>query len=153
LLLAGDETAAPAIAAILEGLPAGTIARAFIEVPTAADSLDIAAPTGAEVRWLPREGAAVGDLLVPAVLRAMPAGSASLASVTDDVSDLDALWEVPGLDPLTGVATAVHSSADTYAWLAGESRVIAALRRHLVREVGIDRASVAFMGYWRADPR
>jgi NADPH-dependent ferric siderophore reductase len=36
-----------------------------------------------------------------------------------------------------------------YAWLAGEAGVIRALRRHLVSERGIDRRTVAFMGYWR----
>ncbi|MHC5797248.1 siderophore-interacting protein [Lacisediminihabitans sp. FW035] len=149
VLLAGDETAAPAIASILESLQPGIAAQAFIEVPTAEDALDIAAPIGVDVRWLPRDGAPVGDLLVPAVLRAMPVASAALR-VPIDTADGD-LWEVPGLDPHTGVATAVHFSAGTYAWLAGESRVIATLRRHLVREVGIDRASVAFMGYWRAE--
>ncbi|UWF78561.1 SIP domain-containing protein [Microbacterium sp. EF45047] len=38
----------------------------------------------------------------------------------------------------------------THAWLAGEAGTITALRRHLVRDLGVDRRSVAFMGYWRA---
>jgi NADPH-dependent ferric siderophore reductase len=150
VLLAGDETAAPAIASILESLASGITGRAFIEVPTAADALDIAAPAGVEVHWLPREGTPVGDRLVPAVLRAMPAASAVLRGSADDLDDpIGDIWEVPGLDPESGVATTRQPSAKTYAWLAGESGVIATLRRHLVREVGIDRASVAFMGYWR----
>ena len=37
----------------------------------------------------------------------------------------------------------------TYAWIAGESRVVTGLRRHLVKELGFDRRQVAFMGYWR----
>jgi NADPH-dependent ferric siderophore reductase len=36
-----------------------------------------------------------------------------------------------------------------YAWLAGEAAVIKTLRRHLVTDCGVDRRSVAFMGYWR----
>jgi NADPH-dependent ferric siderophore reductase len=36
-----------------------------------------------------------------------------------------------------------------YAWIAGEAAVIKDVRRYLVREVGIDRKQVAFMGYWR----
>ncbi|WP_406317271.1 siderophore-interacting protein [Streptosporangium sp. NBC_01639] len=36
-----------------------------------------------------------------------------------------------------------------YAWLAGEAAVIRTLRRHLVAERGLNRRSVAFMGYWR----
>ena len=48
------------------------------------------------------------------------------------------LWEVP------------DAVADgEYAWLAGEAGTITALRRHLVRDLGIDRRSIAFMGYWR----
>jgi NADPH-dependent ferric siderophore reductase len=36
-----------------------------------------------------------------------------------------------------------------YAWVAGESGSLKALRRHLVRERGIDRRRVTFTGYWR----
>ena len=36
-----------------------------------------------------------------------------------------------------------------YAWIAGEAAVVKDLRRYLVRDVGIDRKQVAFMGYWR----
>ncbi|MGH8964779.1 MAG: siderophore-interacting protein, partial [Actinomycetes bacterium] len=36
-----------------------------------------------------------------------------------------------------------------YAWLAGESSVVTTLRRHLVRDRGVDRRAVTFMGYWR----
>lgn len=34
-------------------------------------------------------------------------------------------------------------------WVAGESGVVTTLRRHLVRDLGINRSQVAFMGYWR----
>ncbi|MCP9960435.1 siderophore-interacting protein [Streptomyces somaliensis] len=66
-LLAGDESALPAIAAALEGLPDGAVAHAFIEVGEAEDELKIDAPAGAEVRWLPRRGRPVGEALVEAV--------------------------------------------------------------------------------------
>lgn len=36
-----------------------------------------------------------------------------------------------------------------YAWLAGESATVKAVRRHLVGELGFDRAAVRFTGYWR----
>jgi len=32
---------------------------------------------------------------------------------------------------------------------AGEAAAVRTMRRHLVSERGIDRRSVAFMGYWR----
>ncbi|WP_023589534.1 siderophore-interacting protein [Streptomyces thermolilacinus] len=66
-LLVGDESALPAIAAALEGLPEGAVAHAFIEVDGEDDELKIAAPAGAEVRWLPRRGRPVGQALVEAV--------------------------------------------------------------------------------------
>lgn len=37
-----------------------------------------------------------------------------------------------------------------FAWLCGESRLATTLRRHVVRERGVDRKRVAFSGYWRA---
>ncbi|CAM5668958.1 Siderophore-interacting protein OS=Streptomyces alboniger OX=132473 GN=CP975_07435 PE=4 SV=1 [Streptomyces alboniger] len=36
-----------------------------------------------------------------------------------------------------------------YVWIAGESGCVKELRRHFVRERGIDRRSVTFVGYWR----
>ncbi|MFF8836613.1 siderophore-interacting protein [Streptomyces sp. NPDC015130] len=36
-----------------------------------------------------------------------------------------------------------------YVWIAGESGSVKALRRHFVRERGLDRRRVAFVGYWR----
>lgn len=36
-----------------------------------------------------------------------------------------------------------------YAWIAGESGCVKEMRRHLVRERGIDRRRVTFVGYWR----
>ncbi|WP_370965365.1 siderophore-interacting protein [Amycolatopsis sp. cg9] len=53
-LLAGDESAVPAILAILEHAPAGLVAEAFLEVPSAADVREVEAPPGVRVHWLPR---------------------------------------------------------------------------------------------------
>ncbi|XNN89639.1 siderophore-interacting protein [Curtobacterium flaccumfaciens] len=60
ILLAGDETAAPAICAILEALDVSTVGHVFIEVPTDADRLPVTAPAGVEVRWIARNGATHG---------------------------------------------------------------------------------------------
>jgi NADPH-dependent ferric siderophore reductase len=145
LLLGGDETAVPAIMSILASLPAGAAGEALLEVPTAEDMLDVTAPAGVRVTWLPRHGAAHGERLIPALRAAVrrilgdqvPAPAADLEDV--DV-DEDILWEVP--EPVT-------DASRFYAWLAGEAAVIKTLRRHLVGECGVDRGSVAFMGYWR----
>jgi NADPH-dependent ferric siderophore reductase len=151
VLLAGDETAAPAICSILESLPADARGAALIEIPAPADELVVTAPQGVEVRWLPRTAgdARHGERLIPAVrdwvartcwLRgcATPADAASRTAIEPEVEGI--LWDVPEGTSLDG---------DCYAWLAGEASVITTLRRFLVREAGLDRRQVAFMGYWR----
>src|SRR5215203_3500059 len=80
LVVAGDETAVPAICAIVESLPAGQRARVLLEVPTAGDELPLAAPPGAEVTWLPRWPA---DAAVPA-----PHGVLLTAAVVAAVHEL-----------------------------------------------------------------
>ncbi|MGY1601368.1 siderophore-interacting protein [Geodermatophilus sp. SYSU D00815] len=142
LVLAGDETAVPAIAAILAGLPAGRRVVALLEVPTAGDVLDLAGASGADVRWLPRGDAPVGSLLAPALDVALAElGIAHRADAEADLPDVDeaTLWEVPDADP----------ASTCYAWLAGEAGVVKRMRRRLVSELGVPRGSVAFMGYWR----
>jgi NADPH-dependent ferric siderophore reductase len=64
-LLAGDESALPAIAAALESLPAGAVAHAFIEVagPEEEQKID----SDVEVVWLHRGDRPVGEMLVEAV--------------------------------------------------------------------------------------
>jgi iron complex transport system ATP-binding protein len=173
LLIAGDETAVPAIASILEHLAdvddqradGGVRGRALLEVPTADDVLDVRAPKGMEVVFLPREGKDVGALLRPAVedaVRADPVvaeetaqrSAAHAAEVELEDVDIETgiLWDVP-----VALTTSAHGSTSEieqgdrpfYAWIAGESAIIKGLRRYLVREVGVDRKQVAFMGYWR----
>ncbi len=143
LLLAGDETAVPAVGAILESLPAGRRAVAVLEVPRAGDVQDLRLPDGVSVRWLARADRPRGELLVPAVHAALVelGVAAAPAAAPEDVDlDTEPLWEVPE-DPAAG--------AGCYAWLAGEAGVVKRLRRHLVGDLGVDRRSVAFMGYWR----
>ncbi|MBD0740657.1 siderophore-interacting protein [Streptomyces sp. CBMA29] len=60
-LLAGDEAALPAVAAILESLPAGTAVVALVEADDEADRIDLPTAAAAEVRWLYRRGAPAGD--------------------------------------------------------------------------------------------
>ncbi|MFF3866114.1 siderophore-interacting protein [Micromonospora sp. NPDC001898] len=70
MLLAADETALPAVGAILEWLPAGTRARAWIEVPHVADIQDLPAPPGVEVTWLVRGTTPPGSGLLRDAVRA-----------------------------------------------------------------------------------
>lgn len=144
LVLAGDETAVPAICAILESLPADYHGDAYLEVPTADDVLPVSSPSDVRIHWLPRDGA--------------PLGSALNAAVTDwgqqwaerrhehmvehqelpEVDEDSTLWE-----------TSTPEGFREYAWLAGEAGVITGLRRHLVKDVGLSRKQVSFMGYWK----
>lgn len=151
LLIAGDETALPAIAGILERLPADARGEAIIEMPHPEDRLDLVAPEGVTVRWYGRGDNPHGSLLVPAVqaacARMLPGQAPAPDVVLEDVDvDEGILWEVP-VDWTTGEPLATE--AHLYAWLAGEAAVIKTLRRHLVSECGVDRKAVAFMGYWR----
>ncbi|WP_419898992.1 siderophore-interacting protein [Roseomonas sp. USHLN139] len=66
-LLAGDETALPAIARALEAMPAGARGQVLIEVADAAERQPLAHPPGMPVTWLPRDGAAHGERLLAAV--------------------------------------------------------------------------------------
>jgi NADPH-dependent ferric siderophore reductase len=150
LLLVGDETAVPAIVSILESLPADATGSAFLEVPVADDVQDVSAPEGLQVSWLPREGAPVGGPCLAAVggLLGFEARPEDVTSV--EVEDPD-LWETPEYSSSgEEVAGPENSSEDgRYAWIAGESRMVTALRRHLVNELEMPRKQVAFMGYWR----
>ena len=114
-LLAGDETALPAIGSLLESLPAGTRATAYIEVPERAREQRFDTRGDVTVHWL-RRGAGParhGELLGEAVRGArFPAGS-------------------------------------VFAWLAGESGAVRALRRHLVDERGLAKHAIDFTGHWR----
>jgi NADPH-dependent ferric siderophore reductase len=147
VLLAGDETAAPAIARILEDVDREVRGIAFIEVPEHADELSIEAPDGVDVRWLPRSSGGHGTALIPAVLEYL--GATSPVTIRDIDSD-DPLWETPSYSRLgeeLNPGGAAHP--ERYFWIAGESGVVTTLRRHLVTDLGIERSQVAFMGYWR----
>ncbi|GAA0701656.1 siderophore-interacting protein [Streptomyces cellulosae] len=45
--------------------------------------------------------------------------------------------------------TALPFPEHAYVWIAGESGHVKQLRRHFVRERGVDRRRVTFVGYWR----
>lgn len=146
VLLAGDETAQPAIATILEQLPAATRGRAVLEMPHTDDRLDLDRPAGMALEWLVREpGETVGTRMrawFEANADALfhhPDHPAEPAE-PDEPDDADEEpWDVPA-EPVSG---------EVYAWIAGEAGLVKALRRTLVNDLGVDRAAVAFMGYWR----
>jgi NADPH-dependent ferric siderophore reductase len=69
LLLAGDETALPAITRILGEAGPGTRGMALVEIADATEEQPLPAPEGVEVRWLHRDGTPPGEsaLLADAV--------------------------------------------------------------------------------------
>ncbi|MDI6908723.1 siderophore-interacting protein [Nocardioides sp.] len=154
LLLVGDETAVPAVCAILGQLPWRARGAVFLEVPTAADVQSVAHPEGVQVVWLPREGAPLGSLVHAAVLEHLGVGGLRDEDA-DEVGEVDPdLWETPtysssGEEVDAAVTLVGHDLDDLYAWIAGESGLVTALRRALVTDLGLDRRQVAFMGYWR----
>jgi NADPH-dependent ferric siderophore reductase len=151
LLLVGDETAVPAICAVLEQLPDDARGTAYLEVPVAADVQDVRRPAGVDVVWLAREGEELGVGLHEAVVTHLGVGGARVEVSADEV-DPD-LWETPSYsssgEAVGGDVVGAAGAGGTYAWIAGESRMVTGLRRHLVTELGFDRSQVAFMGYWR----
>lgn len=151
LLLVGDETAVPAICAVLGQLRNDAVGTAFLEVPSAADVLSVQHPEGVEVVWLARDEDTHGARLHQAVLEHLGIGGVAIEEPEEVDPDL---WETPSYsssgEEVDVAATVVgHDLDDIYAWIAGESGVVTALRRVLVKDLGVDRRQVAFMGYWR----
>ena len=150
LVIAGDETAVPAVGAIVESLPRGSRGVVLVEVPYADDIQRWDAPTGVDVHWRVRHRAdeapptVHGAQLEAAVAGAMARLCGGPQEQTTALPDVDidesTLWEVPDTDD---VATGI------YAWIAGEAGVVKRLRRLVVGDFGVPRSSVAFMGYWR----
>ena len=146
VVLAGDETAAPAIASILELLGTEFEVDAFIEVPTVDDVLPLACSEGFRVRWIPRGERPHGVSLIEAMTDWTSANRDVLeraaAPRRQDIADIDVDLELLLESPEDG-------DGEFYAWIAGEAATVKTLRRLLVTHHGVDRKRVAFMGYWR----
>lgn len=163
ILLAGDETALPAIAGILRDLPDGVSVEAMIEIPSAADAQELVCPRGTRISWLARDGRPHGELLHDAVGRAVPEPwCAPGPNVVDRVLAAaepletgparEILWDTPQYRRMyvdTVATTPDDGGGSFYAWVAGEAGMVAGIRRYLVRGCGLNREQVAFMGYWK----
>jgi NADPH-dependent ferric siderophore reductase len=122
-LLAGDETALPAISVALESLPANAIARVFIEIAEPEDEIPLTAPEGAQINWLYRGGRA--DLV----------GG-------DRAGDNAPLVEA--------VKTAFWLPGQVHAFVHGEAQaVMHNLRPYIRKERGVDAKWASISGYWR----
>ncbi|MDO5662442.1 MAG: siderophore-interacting protein, partial [Brachybacterium sp.] len=148
LLIAGDETAVPAIASILSSLPPECSGCALLEVPQAGDVQRLQAPSGVQVRWLVRDRRRTGELLDRAVREVVRTPLCAVNGIgrvrrgldqveLEDV-DIDSaiLWEVPAhddpadtTDPARSKDTsdrreATGENTRFYAWIAGEAGVV-----------------------------
>lgn len=66
-LLAGDESALPAISAALDGMPAGALVHAFIEVSGPEEQQPLPTTADARVTWIHRGDAPIGSTLPGAI--------------------------------------------------------------------------------------
>jgi NADPH-dependent ferric siderophore reductase len=104
VLLAADETALPALSAILEVETRPV--HVFVEVPDESYRVDL------DVEWVFRRSGAPGSAVLQAIQgKALPTVE--------------------------------------YAWACGESALATGVRRHLVKERGVDRKAIMFSGYWK----
>ena len=157
LLLVGDETAVPAIAAIMDSLIRDHWQGegvAVIEVPAEEDRLPLPELEGIRIIWTTCDESGHGHALIEAMrnlLEDLPIHSPT--AVADESSkeftevdiDKELLWETAD----AAQADASIHVDDLYAWIAGEAATVRELRRMLVRDRGMDRRNVSFMGYWR----
>ncbi|MEU4494691.1 siderophore-interacting protein [Streptomyces sp. NPDC023998] len=105
---------------------------------------ETALPAAAAIlEWLPAGTKARVWLEVPHTEDRQDLKTAADARITWLVRDEGAL------SALEAVSGAELPEGTAYAWIAGESGSVKALRRHLVRERELDRRRVTFVGYWR----
>lgn len=149
IVLAGDETAVPAVCAILEALPEnGPSVLALLEVPDPADQLSVRRPERARLEWMVRAHHPHGQLLsarvrqvldLPAAAGRVPVAAGPANALSYQPASEDMVWDVP---------TGPSDRTDNYVWLAGEAGVMRELR-HLVHRGNPARSTHAVMGYWR----
>ncbi|HEV2703511.1 MAG TPA: siderophore-interacting protein, partial [Steroidobacteraceae bacterium] len=123
LLVAGDESAIPAVATILEALPDGVQTQVLLEVNDAADEYPIApARAAVSLRWLHRT---------------QPLGHAGAARTGIELAAAITAWTQPA------------GSGRIY--VACEADAMRGIRRHLLLERGLPREWVTTRGYWKQD--
>jgi NADPH-dependent ferric siderophore reductase len=122
-LLAGDETALPAISVALEALPPNAIGQTFIEIAGPEDEIPLTAPEGVQINWIYRGGRAdlVGE---------------------DRAGDHAPLIEA--------VKTAAWLPGQVHAFVHGEAQaVMHNLRPYIRKDREVDAKWTSISGYWR----
>jgi NADPH-dependent ferric siderophore reductase len=122
-LLAGDETALPAISVALEALPANAIGQALIEIAGPEDEIPLTAPQGVRIDWIYRGGRA--DLIGE-----------------DRAGDFAPLIEA--------VKSAPWLPGQVHAFVHGEAQaVMHNLRPYIRKDREVDAKWASISGYWR----
>ena len=73
-----DQSALPAVAAIVERLPAGYPARVLIEVPATDEQLELSSPADLYVDWIVERGAPCEQLVAAEVALELPSGEGDI---------------------------------------------------------------------------
>jgi NADPH-dependent ferric siderophore reductase len=138
---------------ILHGSGPGSTWAARAEI---GDTVAFLGPTGVHsvplgTRWQLLIGDETAVPAIGSIIESAPAGSVIRAFIQADPSEwqhfpADVRW-LPA--DLLGALRAAPLEDGVYAWIAGESAMVRAVRRHLVSERGISRKAVTFTGYWR----
>lgn len=118
-LLAGDETALPAIGRRLQELPPGTRALVVAEVADASEEQRFDTRARVDTVWLHRASAAT----------------------TGQSADIPLLRQA--------IAGLSFPPGEGYAWVAAEAATAKALRRHLVEDRGLRKDRVKAAAYWK----
>ncbi|AEF41186.1 siderophore-interacting protein [Hoyosella subflava] len=122
-LLAGDESAIPAIGAAVEALPAGAKAFAIIEVADSDDEIEL--PTAA-------------DLAVQWVHRGAASNQVADGAAGDNAPLIEAVRALPWLP------------GNAHVFIHGEAQaVMHNLRRYVRKERGVTAEWASISGYWR----
>jgi len=123
-LLAGDESALPAIATAVEALPPSALGKAFIEVAGPEHEIPLSAPEGVQVNWIYR-------------------GARADLAPEDRAGDFAPLIEA--------VTTAQWLPGQVHVFIHGEAQaVMHNLRPYVRKERGVDsKWASSISGYWR----
>lgn len=160
VVLLGDGTALPAINACLHYEAQQKTERHFTVVlsgpPTWSDYLKQAGvgPDHLQVSavnqgWVEQAARAAAQVWQDWLAEVAALGGVGRQDLPKLDVDTDILWETT-TETQADLGQDQSLTQAPYFWVAGERSQVAAIRRALVRQWGVDRRQVSFMGYWRA---
>lgn len=160
VVLLGDATALPAINACLHYEAQQKTERHFTVVlsgpPTWSDYLkqagvgpDHLQVTAVNQGWVEQAARAAAQVWQDWLGEVAALGGVGKQDLPKLDVDADILWETT-TETQADLGQDQSLTQAPYFWVAGERGQVAAIRRALVRQWGVDRRQVSFMGYWRA---